>query len=33
MKLGKKICDLPVEIKEEFKQKYRKYQENIINNM
>lgn len=33
MKLGKKICDLPSEIKEEFKQKYKKYQESIINNI
>lgn len=33
MKLGKKICDLPIEKKEEFKKKYKEYQENLINNM
>ena len=29
-KLGSKIGDLPTEIKEEFKEKYRKYQEDIL---
>lgn len=32
-KLGKKICDLPTEIKEEFKKKYKEYQEDLINNI
>lgn len=32
-KLGKKICDLPTEIKEEFKKKYKVYQEDLINNI
>ncbi len=31
MKLGGKIGELPLDIKEEFKQKYRKYQEDILN--
>lgn len=30
MKLGNKICDLPNEIRNEFKQKYVEYQKNII---
>jgi len=33
MKLGKKICDLPLAIREEFKEKYKAYQENLISNM
>lgn len=33
MKLGKKICDLPLEIKKEFKEKYKAYQENLINSI
>lgn len=31
MKLGNKIGELPATIKEEFKQKYKEYQENIFN--
>ena len=31
MKLGSKIGDLPLIKREEFKQKYQKYQENILN--
>ena len=30
-KLGKKISDLPIEIKKEFKDKYSSYQENLLN--
>lgn len=32
-KLGKKICDLPNKIKQEFKQKYSQYQKDLIDNM
>lgn len=32
-KLGRKICDLPIEIKEEFKEKYKNHQSNIINKL
>lgn len=32
-KLGRKICELPYPIKEEFKKKYKEYQENIICNL
>lgn len=32
-KLGRKICDLPMEIKEEFKEKYKNHQSNIINKL
>ena len=32
-KLGNKIGELPIDKKEEFKQKYREYQENILNNL
>lgn len=31
MKLGSKIGELPSDIREEFKQKYKKYQEDILN--
>lgn len=31
-KLGCKIADLPIEIKKEFLEKYKKYQEELINN-
>lgn len=31
-KLGRKICDLPQDIKDEFKDKYKKYQRSIIDN-
>ena len=30
-KLGKKIGDLPIEIKNEFKEKYKAYQEDLLN--
>ena len=32
-KLGRKICDLPQDIKEEFKSKYNEYQNSIIENL
>lgn len=32
-KLGSKICDLPQDIKEEFKKKYEEYQKKIIENL
>ena len=32
-KLGSKICDLPQDIKDEFKDKYREYQRSSIDNL
>ena len=32
-KLGRKVCDLPQDIKEEFKNKYKEYQKSIIENL
>ena len=32
-KLGRKICDLPQDIKNEFKDKYKEYQRSIIDNL
>ena len=31
MKLGSKIGELPLDIREEFKEKYKEYQEDILN--